>query len=76
MFIVLCLLLVREGRLELPILAELDPKSSASANFATLALDFIFFIFLFYLSKKMFSLIIENDDGGNGGCFFKMSSTY
>jgi hypothetical protein len=44
--------LVREGRLELPFLAELDPKSSASANFATLALDFIFFIFLFYLSKK------------------------
>ena len=30
-------IMVREGRLELPCLAALDPKSSASASFATRA---------------------------------------
>ena len=49
---------MREGRVELPHLAVLDPKSSASASSATLALQKDQNITTFYQSDKIVNLVI------------------
>ena len=72
--------LVREGRLELPWVAPLDPKSSASTSSATLALCQVFSV---YGSDGKFTLqtsplqVKDRDDGeGSMTSTIRMASAF